>query len=123
MKIEQFVEMAKRGVNESTKNTFHRAAKKVLREMATKFGLATGTYDIRTNLGGVAVAGDTTLHGESIYIAFTPEAIFGKNFMYRSCKGRRDFAGGTNHWLAWDELLNLDNAVETINRRLGREAA
>jgi hypothetical protein len=84
--------------------------RRVLRAIAAELGLQSGTFDIRSNLGGTAVAGEITLHGEHIYIQFSE----GDSFMYRSCEGRKDYTGGANHWMLYDDLLDLPRACETF---------
>ena len=99
------------GYNQDAKNNFHYLARHVARQIAKKLGLEKGSYDIRTNMGGIAVCGETTLHGENIYIQIS-QSCLGPNmgFMYRSCQGRLDYTGGPNQWMKWDELANLDAA-------------
>jgi hypothetical protein len=89
---------------------FHRLGKRVLRAITAELGLQSGTFDIRSNLGGPAVSGEVTLHGEHIYISFSE----GDSFMYRSCNGRKDYTSGANHWMLWDDLLDLPRACETF---------
>lgn len=93
-----------------TKLAYHRMGRRVLRAIAAELGLQSGTFDIRSNLGGTAVAGEITLHGEHIYIQFSE----GDSFMYRSCEGRKDYTGGANHWMLYDDLLDLPRACETF---------
>jgi hypothetical protein len=94
-----------------TKMKFHRLGKQVLKAIAEEMGLQSGSYDIRSNLGGVAVSGEITLHGESIYIQFS---LGGSDLevLYRSCNGRKDYTGGANHWMRWDDLCDLPQACK-----------
>jgi hypothetical protein len=94
-----------------TKLAFHSKGRAVLRAVAKELGLQSGSYDIRSNLGGVGVSGEITLHGESIYISFS-QSCCGDVFMYRSCKGRKDCTGGANHWMQWEALYDLPAACE-----------
>ena len=100
-----------------TKLKYHSLGKRILRAVAKELGLQSGTYDIRSYLGGTAVAGEITLHGEHIYIQFC-EAMNGLEVLYRSCKGRKDYSGGGNHWMKYDDLLDLPKACETFKRVL-----
>lgn len=106
--------------NEGRKEVFHRNGKRILKEIATRLGLPNKSYDIRSNKGGIAVSGEVTLHGENIYISFAQHGT-GSNsmgFMYRSCKGRKDFTGGANNWMKWRELMDLDIACDRFKRVL-----
>ena len=114
--IEQFIRIAKKDVsyNGTLKAKFHREGKKVLGEIAKKLGLAPGTFDIRSNMGGIAVSGEVTLHGENIYIQFIQG--FSNRFMFRSCKGRKDYCGGPNNFVEYESLSNLDAVCERFRR-------
>lgn len=120
--IKDFVQLAKGGdvtLGEGDPNhenphsyrklAFHSKGKAVLRAVAKELGLQSGSYDIRSNLGGVAVSGEMTLHGERIYISLSD-----MGFMYRSCQGRKDYTGGANHWMKWDSLLDLPRACQAF---------
>ena len=88
---------------------YHALGKRVLKAVAQEMGLQSGTYDIRSNLGGTAVRGEVTLHGEHIYIQLC-EPMNGLEVLYRSCKGRKDYSGGSNNWMRFDDLLDLPKA-------------
>lgn len=98
-----------------TKLKYHQLGKRVLKVIAAELGLQSGTFDIRSNLGGTAVAGEVTLHGEHIYIQFC-EPMNGLEVLYRSCKSRKDYSGGANHWMRYDDLLDLPRACNEFKR-------
>ncbi len=80
------------------KKAFHQAGKRVLRRLAQALGLEAGTYDLRSEQGGMAVFGEVTLHGEGVYVQVSQ--IFGEpRVLARSCKGRQDYTGGPNKYL------------------------
>ena len=41
--------------NDAQKRRFHTTARKRLKALATALGLETGSFDVRSNLGGIAV--------------------------------------------------------------------
>lgn len=94
-----------------TKLEYHRLGKSILKAIAKELGLQSGTYDIRSNLGGTAVTGEVTLHGEHVYIQLCESGV-----MYRSCKGRKDYSGGYNNWMQVEELGNLPDACQRFKR-------
>lgn len=98
---------------------FHREGKRMARFIAKKLGLKKGEFDIRSNLGGVAVSGEVVLHGDKIYVQLF-QSCFGpeRGFLYRKCNGRKDYVGLTNRYMKWEELLDFDNAVEKINNEM-----
>ncbi len=114
--LESFVAMASTwNVAEQTaKELFHDWGKKTLELLAKSMKLPKGSYDIRSNLGGVAVSGEVTLHGESIYVQFSQSNKSEKSFLVRQCKGRQDYTGGRNHWVHWAELLNMPNLAKKL---------
>ena len=73
-----------------------------LRKVAHELGLAKGQYDLRFNPGGIAVWGEVTLHTDSLYI----QASYGCDLgvLVRTCKGRKDYTGGMNHWFPFSML-------------------
>ena len=85
-----------------------KTGKRILKQLAKELGLPDGSYDIRINAAGPAVSGEATLHGEWIYVDLG-QSCMGKDFgfMWRTCKGRKDFRGGMNQWSKWDSLLDL----------------
>lgn len=83
--------------SEQHKNRYKLAAMKYLRRLAESLGLEKDTYDIRWNAGGIAVSGDATLHHERFYLQITSTGC-----MFRTCKGRRDYTGGSNQWVISD---------------------
>ena len=103
------------------KLAFHSKGRAILRSIAKEMGLQSGTYDIHSNLGGVAVSGEVTLHGEHIYISFSE----GDSFLYRSCNGRKDYTGWSNYWMEYDSLNDLSTACGIFRRvaRLGNPQA
>jgi len=100
---------------DEAKRQFASKGKKVLKALAKEMRLPEGSYDIRWNPGGPAVSGDIILHGESIYVNLSQTCLgpdYG--FMYRTCKGRKDYTGGTNRWAKWDALLDLDGFAKKL---------
>ena len=76
--------------------------------LAEVLGLPEGSYDLRSNKGGIAVSGEVTLHGENVYIQAS-QPVAGSpatGLLIRSCDGRRDFTGGPNHFAS---LAALDS--------------
>jgi hypothetical protein len=82
---------------------FHKAAHKALKVIAEEMLLLRSPqYGISTNGGGVGVEGETMLHTDHIYAQVLWD---GRNMdphtsrvMWRTCKGRKDYSGGQNHW-------------------------
>jgi hypothetical protein len=104
------------------KQKFHLIGQKVCRKIAKALGLAPGTFDVRSNMGGIAVSGEVTLHGENIYIQFSQTGYHNGDIMYRKCEGRKDYCGKINHYLTCDYLdRNFDGAIAAFKdvRKVG----
>lgn len=87
------------------KHLFHSAAHSRLRRLAAELGLASGSYDLRSNQGGIAVSGEITLHHECVYVQVSQSAMGGNmGILIRKCRGRRDFTGGPNNFAPLDLL-------------------
>jgi hypothetical protein len=89
------------------KETFHRTGKAWLRQLAKQLGMAPSTFGIRSNLGGIAVSGEVTLHAETLYVQLSESCLRpGISAMYRSCMGRKDYSGGANHFADLKDLTD-----------------
>ncbi len=94
--------------DEKQKSAFHREARSRLKVLAEVLGLPDGSYDLRSNKGGIAVSGEVTLHAEHVYIQAS-QPVAGSpatGLLIRACEGRRDFTGGRNHFAS---LMALDS--------------
>lgn len=101
------------------KRAFHAAGRATLRALAKAMGLNKGEYDIRSNMGGIAVSGEITLHTESVYVQIG-QFFSGREVMYRTCQGRKDYTGGENRYARVWELENPDGFVYNHLRPLLR---
>jgi hypothetical protein len=80
------------------KQRFHTTARARLRRLATTLGFPPGSFDLRSNPGGIAVSGEITLHHDDVYIQVCqPASGADSGILIRTCQGRRDYTGGGNH--------------------------
>src|ERR1700726_1453684 len=81
------------------KQRFHTAARARLRRLATLLDFPPGSFDLRSNLGGIAVSGEITLHHDDVYVQVCQSALGADSgILIRTCQGRRDYTGGRNHF-------------------------
>lgn len=103
------------------KQLFHRHARARLKALAVELRFPPGSYDLRSNAGGIAVSGEITLHHDAIYIQVCqPATGWDSGIMIRSCKGRRDYTGGANNFVRLrmlDDLPALADRVRSIMHR------
>ena len=109
----------------ATKTRYHAQAKQFLKSLADALGLVKAQYDLRTNMAGPAISGETTLHAEHLYVQVS-ESCFGENgsiALYRSCVNRKDYTGGANHTIKLQALKDSARAARFIEecRRLLEE--
>jgi hypothetical protein len=98
-----------------TKRAFHKHARRRLKELADALGLAPGAYDLRSNLAGIAVCGEVTMHADHVYVqACQPATGHDTGLMFRTCQGRKDYYGGPNNFAS----LDLLNRPEDLARRI-----
>ena len=91
----------------SKKAAFHSKGKAFMRKLAAELGLVKGSFDVRSNMGGIAVSGEITLHSDSLYVQLSESCMHrGGSLLYRSCKGRKDYTGGPNHFEKMADLKN-----------------
>jgi hypothetical protein len=87
------------------KRLFHMHARRQLRVLAEALGLGAGDYDLRSNEGGIAVSGEVTLHTDRLYVQVSQSCMGADaGILFRSCDGRRDYAGGVNNFAPLDLL-------------------
>lgn len=109
--------------DDAQKRRFHSTARARLRQLAVALRLAAGSFDLRSNQGGIAVSGEITLHHEEVYIQVSQSALGGNmGILIRTCRGRRDYTGGPNNFAALD-LLDDIPALAAIVRRVAPQLA
>ncbi|KUM25615.1 hypothetical protein AU467_25605 [Mesorhizobium loti] len=112
--------------DEAQKRRFHATARSRLKQLAAELRLPHGSFEIRSNKGGVAVSGEVTLHHDRAYIQVGQFGLSsGHGILIRTCKGRRDYTGGANHFVALgmlDDIPALAAAVRAITG-VGRDAS
>jgi hypothetical protein len=86
------------------KKAFHKDGKKFLRQLAAQLALRPGSIEIRSNVGGIAVSGEVTLHSERLYVQLSESMGPGVQILYRYCEGLKDYTGGTNNWYSVELL-------------------
>lgn len=100
------------------KRRFHTKARTRLRQLADQLGFRPGSYDLRSNAGGIAVSGEITLHHEMVYVQVSqPATRADTGILIRSCAGRRDYTGGRNHFAPLallDDIPTLAARVKSV---------
>jgi hypothetical protein len=97
------------------KRAFHSLARRQLKQLADALGLAPGSYDLRSNHGGIAVSGEATLHADRLYVQASQSAMgHDSGILYRTCQGRKDYYSGPNNFAS----LDLLNRPEDLARRI-----
>ncbi|MCC5610990.1 hypothetical protein LC612_30635 [Nostoc sp. CHAB 5834] len=102
---------------DAKKSAFHKEGKKFLKALAKQLDLRDGTYDIRSNVAGMAVSGEVTLHGDHLYVQLSESCIGrrGVQMLYRSCEGRKDYCGGRNNFAFMADLNNGDTQARVVD--------
>jgi hypothetical protein len=100
------------------KQRFHIASRVRLRRLAKTLGFRPKSFDLRSNLGGIAVSGEITLHHDDVYIQVCqPASGADSGILIRTCEGRRDYTGGRNHFAPLrllDKPLTLAAQVHAV---------
>lgn len=89
---------------QADKIEFHDRARRQLRKVAKALGLAPDQYNVRTNMAGIAVTGETTLHSDEYYVQIG--GLMGLGILARRVRDRKDYTGGTNNWLDYALMDN-----------------
>ena len=97
------------------KRRFHATARARLKHLAAALGFTPGTFEVRSNQGGVAVSGEIILHHLCVYVQiYQPATRADSGILIRTCDGRRDYTGGRNHFAP----LRLLNDLEELAARV-----
>jgi hypothetical protein len=98
------------------KRAFHTAAQLQLRRLAHALGLTRSKYDLRLHAGGVS--GEVTLHSDRLYVQVSrPAGRANAGILFRTCRGRKDFAEDENHYASLD-LLNKPEQLARLIRQV-----
>lgn len=104
--------------DDAQKRRFHSTARSRLKKLAAELRLPPGSYHILSNKAGIAVSGEVTMHHDSAYIQVGQFALTSHHgILVRTCKGRRDYTGGRNHFLdlrLLDDIPALAAAIHAI---------
>ena len=74
-----------------------------------------GEGDVRSCVGGPAVLGEVVLHTDDLYVCLCVSSDPEPLFYFRTCRGRLDYAGGTNNWYSFEKLAeNPTGFVERL---------
>lgn len=105
------------GYNAVAKKQFHATAKRYLKRLAAALALPAGSFDLRSNHGGIAVSGEVTLHGEHLYVQVSQFSIgpLERVVLFRGCHGRQDYSGMENHYATAEDLI----ATAPLTKRCG----
>ncbi|RWE28769.1 MAG: hypothetical protein EOS78_31510 [Mesorhizobium sp.] len=126
MEIDMFDWNRSCSYDEQQKKRFHTTARSRLKKLAAELNLSSDSYDLRSNKAGIAVCGEITLHHDDAYIQVSQFGLSsGHGILIRTCKGRKDYIGGANHFVALgmlDDIPALAAAVRAITG-VGRDAS
>jgi hypothetical protein len=102
--------------NYEQKRAFHLKVKRALVALAKALGVRPTDYTLRSNMAGISVSGEITLHTNTLYIQVSQTGINGEttNVLARSCNGRKDYTGGANQWISYQFLDDIPAFVERL---------
>jgi hypothetical protein len=97
------------------KRRFHATARTRLRKLAAELRLPSGSFDLRSNQGGIAVSGEVILHHEEFYVHVSqPATRADTGILIRTCRGRRDYTGGANYFAPLSLLDDIPALAERV---------
>lgn len=89
---------------QALKEEAHALARRILRDFGQRaLGLDRNRFTVRTNMGGTAVAGETSLHTDpfgphgGVYVLIGIPMTDGR-VLFRAVTDRKDHCGRANHW-------------------------
>ena len=103
--------------NAHRKASMHAIGKRQLRRLSAALGLASTDRDIRSNMGGIAVSGEVTLHTDTLYVQISQSCLGqGHEILFRRCSGRDDYCGQTNHFAPAHRLDDARDFAKGLRR-------
>ena len=115
---------ARCGYDAEVKQRFHTAARVRLRQLAKALSFRPKSFDLRSNLGGIAVSGEITLHHDDVYIQVCqPATGADSGILIRTCQGRRDYTGGRNHFAPLRLLDDTPTFAAQVRAVMGTKAS
>lgn len=106
--------------DDAQKRRFHATARSRLKQLAAELHLPPGTFEIRSNRGGIAVSGEVTLHHDRAYVQVGQFGLSsGHGILIRTCEDRRDYTGGANHFAALTLLDDIPALAATVHAITG----
>ncbi|HEY7645112.1 MAG TPA: hypothetical protein VH858_08780 [Hyphomicrobiales bacterium] len=104
------------------KRAFHSTGRRRLKALADALAFKPGSFDLRSNPGGIAVSGEVTLHHERLYVQISqPATGWDTGILIRTCRGRKDYTGGPNQFAPLSHLDNIEGLAGYCQRVLDRE--
>lgn len=104
------------------KPLFHTNGRKRLKSLAKDLAFEPGSFDLRSNPGGIAVSGEVTLHHDRLYVQICqPATGADSGILIRTCRGRKDYIGGRNNFAPLRYLDNIEALAGLCERVLDRE--
>lgn len=103
------------------KAEFHRVAKKLLKKLHKRLE-QDGTYGkakpVRSNMGGIAVSGEITLHCDRLYVQVS-QSVMGPQrcILFRECEGLDDFTGKQNYFAPISMLTETEELAKFIQSK------
>ncbi len=94
--------------DDEQKRSFHKTGLIRLKVLAKALNFDPGSFNRRSNQGGIAVSGEVTLHHERLYVQISqPATQADSGILIRPCKGRLDYTGGLNHFASLSMLDDI----------------
>lgn len=99
----------------ANKELFHRYGRSLLKQIAHDLGYTPGSYDLGSNMAGIAVSGEITLHTDDLYVQFS-SSPYSEDYqiLYRRCKDRRDYRGERNHFFRFQALKHYEQVIAAM---------
>jgi hypothetical protein len=107
--------------NDAQKRSFHAVGRKRLEALATALRFAPGSFDIRSNAGGVAVSGEVTLHGQNLYVQVSQPATGADNVTF--CPSVGSITSTPSRVAASASSIATEAGHETTHQRASRKAS
>lgn len=115
------VDLLESGVDSpEKKDAFHKQAPALLRKLAAKLALKRGDFEVRSNRAGIAVAGEVSLRGPTLFLqvcghdlTLADGTVVGV-FYRRATAEDRYGARSENRWLPYAALRDLDAVAAAV---------
>lgn len=103
---------------EARKLAFHKEGKAFLKKLDAELNPnKEDGVSIRSNMGGIAVSGEVTMHSDHLYVQLSQSCMGpGVQMMFRSCDSQKDYSGHNNNFTSMNVFADEESQERVLRQ-------